>query len=83
MVLAGQALALIRGRDYALAGDLTAVAADVLRHRLVLSYEALAEEVTPDDIIARVLQAIPAPEVTPHAEGRPERDEQQWMPRQR
>jgi len=83
MVLAGQALALIRGRDYALANDVTAVAADVLRHRLVLSYEALAEEVTPDDIIARVLQAIPAPEVTPHTEGRRDGDEQQWKPRSR
>ena len=83
MILAGQALALIRGREYALAGDVTAVAADVLRHRLVLSYEALAEEVTADDIIARVLQAIPAPEVAPRADGRKDRDEQQWMPRPR
>src|SRR5438309_1511947 len=58
MILAGQALALIRGRDYALASDVTAVAADVLRHRLVLSYEALAEDVMPDHIIGRVLQAI-------------------------
>jgi len=83
MILAGQALALIRGRDYALAGDVTAVAADVLRHRLVLSYEALAEDVTPDDIIARVLQAIPAPEVAPHAEGPRSGEDQRWMPRPR
>jgi MoxR-like ATPase len=83
MVLAGQALALIRGRDYALANDVTALAADVLRHRLVLSYEALAEDVTPDDIIARVMRAIPAPEVTPHAEGRRDGDDKQWMPRPR
>ena len=83
MILAGQALALIRGRDYALAGDVTAVAADVLRHRLVLSYEALAEDVTADPIIARVLQAIPAPEVAPRAEGRRGGEEQQWMPRPR
>ena len=84
MILAGQALALIRGRDYALAGDVTAVAADVLRHRLVLSYEALAEEVTADAIIARVLQAIPAPEVAPRADGgRGDGEEQQWMPRPR
>src|SRR5205814_9091870 len=41
MILAGQALALIRGRDYALAGDVTAVAADVLRHRLLPPHEAL------------------------------------------
>jgi MoxR-like ATPase len=83
MILAGQALALIRGRDYALAGDVTALAADVLRHRLVLSYEALAEDVMPDHIIGRVLQAIPAPEVTPHVEGRQDSGEQQWMPRPR
>jgi len=83
MVLAGQALALLRGRDYALAGDVTAIAADVLRHRLVLSYEALAEEVTADHIIARVLQTIPAPEVTPHAERPRDGGEPQWMPRPR
>jgi MoxR-like ATPase len=80
MILAGQALALIRGRDYALASDVTALAADVLRHRLVLSYEALAEDVTADDIINRVLTAIPAPEVAPRAEGSRGGDEQQWMP---
>jgi MoxR-like ATPase len=86
MILAGQALALIRGRDYLLAGDVTAIAADVLRHRLVLSYEALAEEVAPDQIIARVLQTIPAPEITPQAEGRRapgDPGEQQWKPRPR
>jgi len=83
MVLAGQALALIRGRDYVLAGDVTAIAADVLRHRLVLSYEALAEDVTADAIIARVLQAIPAPEVTPAAESPRHGDDDQWMPRPR
>jgi MoxR-like ATPase len=83
MILAGQALALIRGRDYALASDVTALAADVLRHRLVLSYEALAEDVTADDIINRVLAAIPAPEVAPQAEGSRGGDEQQWMPRPR
>jgi len=83
MILAAQALALIRGRDYALAGDVTAVAADVLRHRLVMSYEALAEDVAADDVIARVLAAIPVPEVTPSAEGRKRGDDQQWMPRPR
>ena len=63
MILAAQALALLKGRDYALAGDVTAVAADVLRHRLVMSYEALAEDVTSDDVINRVLTNIPVPEV--------------------
>jgi MoxR-like ATPase len=83
MILAAQALALIRGRDYALASDVTTLAGDVLRHRLVLSYEALAEDVTADDIITRVLAAIPAPEVAPRAEDSRGGDEQQWMPRPR
>jgi len=83
MILAAQALALIRGRDYALAGDVTAVAADVLRHRLVLSYEALAEDVTADDVIARVLAAIPVPEVAPQSAGGRRGEDKQWMPRPR
>ena len=53
------------------------------QHRRAARAEALAEEVTADDIIARVLQAIPAPEVAPRADGRKDRDEQQWMPRPR
>ncbi|MBV8159484.1 MAG: AAA family ATPase [Acidimicrobiia bacterium] len=88
MVLAAQALALLHGRDYALASDVTAVAADVLRHRLVLSYEALAEDVTADDVIARVLGTIPVPEVVHHPEGgapaKPAlRDNERWMPPER
>ena len=51
MVLAAQALALVRGRDYTLPEDVLGVARDVLRHRLVLSYEALGDNVTPDDIL--------------------------------
>jgi MoxR-like ATPase len=43
--------------------DVSELAADVLRHRVVLSYEALADDVSPDDIIARVLNAVPEPEV--------------------
>ena len=46
MILAGRALALVRGREYALPQDLREIAPDVLRHRLVLSYEALADGVT-------------------------------------
>ena len=53
MVLAAQALALVRGRDYALPEDVFALAPDVLRHRLVLSYEALGDNVTSDDVIDR------------------------------
>ena len=62
LILAGRALAFIRGRDYVLPHDVTTLALDVLRHRLVLSYEALADNVTPDDILTRVMAALPVPE---------------------
>jgi MoxR-like ATPase len=62
LVQASRALALIRGRDYVLAEDLQALAYDALRHRLVLTYQALAEEVTPDEIIGRVLATVPVPQ---------------------
>ncbi len=63
LILAGRALALVRGREYALPQDLREIAHDVLRHRLVLSYEALADGVTADDIIDRILAAVPVPEL--------------------
>ena len=63
MILAGRALALVRGREYALPQDLQEIAPDVLRHRLMLSYEALADGVTADDIIGRILAAVPVPEL--------------------
>jgi MoxR-like ATPase len=53
-----RALALLRGRDYATSRDVRDVAADVLRHRLVLSYEALADGVSADDILDRVIDAV-------------------------
>jgi MoxR-like ATPase len=62
LILAGRALAFIRGRDYTLPQDLTDLALDVLRHRLVLSYEALSDNVTPDAVLTRVMAAIPVPE---------------------
>jgi MoxR-like ATPase len=62
LVQAARALALVRGRDYVLAEDLQALALDALRHRLVLTYQALAEEVNPDDILGRVLAAVPVPQ---------------------
>jgi len=63
LILAGRALALVRGREYALPQDLQEIAPDVLRHRFVLSYEALADGVSADDIIDRILAALPAPEL--------------------
>jgi MoxR-like ATPase len=61
---ASRALALIRGRDYATTEDVRALAKDALRHRLVLSYTALAEGVTPDRILDSVLASVPVPEVS-------------------
>ena len=61
LVQAGRALALVRGRDYVLAEDLQALAKDALRHRLVLTYQALAEDVSPDSILDSVLGAVPVP----------------------
>ena len=63
MILAGRALAFVRGRDYALPEDVRDVALDTIRHRLVLSYEALSDNVESDDILARLMDAIPMPDV--------------------
>jgi MoxR-like ATPase len=63
LVQAARALALVRGRDYALVDDLQELAKDALRHRLVLAYQALAEEVSPDEILDRVLAAVPVPQI--------------------
>src|SRR5207244_6243556 len=61
LVQASRALALVRGRDYVLAEDLHTLAKDALRHRLVLTYQALAEEKAPDAILDRVLAQVPVP----------------------
>jgi MoxR-like ATPase len=63
LVLGGRALAFLRGRDYVLPHDVRELALDVLRHRLVLSYEALADDVDPDTVIAGVLRVVPVPEI--------------------
>jgi MoxR-like ATPase len=57
-----RALAFLRGRTYVLPGDVTDLVPDVFRHRLVLTYEALAEAMTPDQIIHRIMQHLPAPD---------------------
>jgi MoxR-like ATPase len=62
MVEGAKALAMLRGRRYVLAEDLVDLVPDVMRHRLVLSYEALAENVTADQIVQTLLQKIPAPD---------------------
>jgi len=63
LVLAARALAFVRGRDYALPEDVTDLALDVLRHRLVLSYEALSDEISADQLLRRVMTALPVPDV--------------------
>jgi MoxR-like ATPase len=63
LVQGARALALIRGRDYVQAQDVQALAKDALRHRLVLTYQALAEEVSPDTILDAVLAKLPLPEI--------------------
>jgi MoxR-like ATPase len=63
LVAAGRALALIRGRDYVVPADLESLVRDAFRHRLVLSYRALAEEVAPDAILDAVLAAVQMPQI--------------------
>lgn len=63
LVQSSRALALLRGRDYVTLEDVHALAADAFRHRLVLSYQALAEEVSPDTILERVLAVVPTPQL--------------------
>ena len=71
IVRATRALALLRGRDYALPQDMQDVAPDILRHRLVLSYDALADDVPADQIIDRVLSTVPLPTVAPRQNATP------------
>lgn len=73
LVLGAKALALLRGREYALPEDIRDLAPEVMRHRFVLSYDALAEDISSDHIVARVLAAVPAPRIPvgdPHESGR-------------
>jgi len=62
LIEGARALAFLRGRDYVLPDDVTDIVPDVLRHRLVLTYEALADSLTADEIIARIMREVPAPE---------------------
>jgi MoxR-like ATPase len=62
-VHAGRALALLRGRRYVLPQDIQELAKDVLRHRMVLTYQALAEEITSDRILDNIIQRIPMPRI--------------------
>jgi MoxR-like ATPase len=61
LILSARALAFVRGRGYVVPQDVTDMALDVMRHRLVLSYEALSDGVTSDMILGRVLEYVSPP----------------------
>ena len=61
LALAARAHAFVRGRGYVTPEDIKAVGPDVLRHRIILSYEAEAEEVTADEVVRRIFDAVPVP----------------------
>jgi len=82
MVLGAKALAFLRGRDYALPVDARDLARDVLRHRVVLSYEALADGVAPDDLLGPILAAVPLPDI-PLRERGPAAGDRTWSARPR
>jgi MoxR-like ATPase len=62
MIEGARALAFLRARNYVLPEDVVDLVPDVLRHRLVLSYEALSDGLSADALIMRILQTVPAPE---------------------
>ncbi|MET0693971.1 MAG: MoxR family ATPase [Propionibacteriaceae bacterium] len=65
LVAASRALALLRGRDYVLPNDVVDIAADVLAHRMVLSFDAVAEGVDPRSVVAAILDVVPRPRLAP------------------
>jgi len=71
LVASSRALAVLRGRTYALPEDITDVARDILRHRVFISYEALADGVTADDVVDRVVTTVVPPTVTPRITSAP------------
>src|SRR4029077_2866282 len=63
LILTARALAYVRGREYVLPQDVLDMARDVIRHRLVLSFEALSDNVTPDNILSSILSRVAPPAV--------------------
>src|SRR6478735_2880226 len=63
IIAASRALALVRGRDYVIPQDVVEVIPDVLRHRLVLTYDALADEISAETVINRIMQTVALPQV--------------------
>jgi MoxR-like ATPase len=66
LILTARALAFVRGRAYALPQDVLDMALDVMRHRLVLSYEALSDNVSGDDLLKKIIDQLPVPVVPLH-----------------
>ena len=65
LVRGARAIALLRGRTYATPQDVFDVAPEVLRHRLLLTYDVLARDITSDHIVQRILAKVPAAMVSP------------------
>lgn len=63
IIAAARALALVRGRDYVVPQDVVEIIPDVLRHRLVLTYDALADEVSAETVVNRIMQTVALPQV--------------------
>ena len=61
LVAAGRGLALLRGRDYLLPDDVRDVAVDVMSHRLMLTFDAIADGIDPEDVVRQILAAVPPP----------------------
>jgi MoxR-like ATPase len=86
LIRAGRALAMMRGRSYLIPQDVFDVAPEILRHRLLLSYEALARDVEVEQILARVMGTVPAPHLSHATNGSPDpwhgtaTDAQAWAP---
>jgi MoxR-like ATPase len=67
LLSASRALALLRGRDYVLPTDVADIAPDVLSHRLVLTFDAVADGVDPRDVIGQVLESVAQPQIAPRS----------------
>jgi MoxR-like ATPase len=74
LVAAARSLALLRGREYVLPSDISDIAPDVLRHRLVLSFGAAADGVDVEDVVTRVIDSVAPPRITPSQDWDPVRD---------
>jgi MoxR-like ATPase len=71
LLSAGRALAVLRGRRFLVPQDIHDVAPEILRHRLMLSYDALADNVSMDDVLLKLLATVRAPRVAPHQDEAP------------